>query len=545
MRTILFLIGGLALTMILGGIIQLLKNKFPENKYLQWGALFFPTPYNLMRLYVSSQELEGFEKVHSKTGLSYIFTICLVSGLAWWADQQVMYGIEFMSSRDDSFAFWQGCLTATVIQILLLFNGGMAIKLWVNNLHKSNGHAIQFKIHTLLSSIGLACTLVLSFMTYSISETKGIQGKENVKSGLQAERDSTLALMNGEGKSLRKAYLSDSMAYVVPLYEELAADTVYWNDRAESKKAEGLSWSALNKKLKSYKKYEAKSQKKIKGQIRHKLDSIQQIHAPQQRIVDSRKMEFRHTADSLTTLLTGGLDRNISTSGWTTMGRNILLNLIALFFNFGLQFHIKYAVKERGEKKTKEVAENAQDRYEEEPEVEPTPQPDPKPRSQKPPPEKEVEDLPFEEVEPEKKEEEPEVTPENLTPEGAIPNDRPSVERKQNPNQTIPPPIGGRGGTPLANTDLFWDRLKDGTIKVLYRGRNGDNWWGYTEWRTALQNRKKRFLKSQGQEAKDTQLAWILVLQNKLKFIEANDSKKRGTRLDFDQKNPHRDLFPK
>lgn len=183
----------------------------PEEKErnLWW---WIPTPYRVMTWYAKRQDhIEDYSKTHAFSAWVFFLLSFVVAYLAFKADYQVLYGIEYAATRDEWESFLSSAFFALVIQFLVIVGGGMAIKLWLWG-HTARGteHGSQYKVMVFLGLMGFFFTGALSWN--SPESIRGRQLKaENSLLQHHLENLSKLdSLNNVEVQRINKAYSSDS-----------------------------------------------------------------------------------------------------------------------------------------------------------------------------------------------------------------------------------------------------------------------------------------------------------------------------------------------
>jgi len=255
------------------------------------------------------------------------------------------------------------------------------------------------------------------------------------------------------------------------------------------------------------------------------------------------------------------LAMDIETNAEATMGKNLILNIIAFFFNLGLQFFVRGANKENPKKKSNaggngtgsnstgtgagssssstggangaggttggagggNGSSTVVDVID-------------------------IDDDPDEEIlnttvvdTPIPNEKGSKVYPTGDDDEGAVVIDDEVVSKIKKRQQQEK--FGG--GSLEINSELKHQKTPDGDILILYRGKSKEEWWNWSQFKYAVNNRINKFKTVASDEARQNQLEWIRLFESRMDFIEnMRESKKPlPTRIPFDPNNPSKKIF--
>jgi uncharacterized membrane protein len=568
----------IALILILGQVLEAVLEPFYEKRpWIKQLMSVYPTPFNIMRLYARVGDTEGFTRTHAMTGFAFFAIMAVVGFFAWWADQQVLYGLEYVASRDKNSAYIQSVGIATIIQAMLVFNGGMAVKIWINDLRKNPDHEIQFRINTFLFLVAFASTLALSFMTYYVAKAKGIEAERIVKQEISGETTAELNGFDTEIKRWEMMLRRDSTAVqtsFVAAVETVEKQTGTYKVLKEAQTKQGtVTKEAASARVSSMdiwgnteiRKLAAKRDKEMSAVLAKYNPHIEQLQKKRSEVVVNTVQE-KETAED-------GLTLDIATNAEATMGKNLILNLIAFFFNLGLQFFVRGANKENPKKKTNNGNGNNSnsgfgsggggnnnsnsgssfnrtnwnsgssgggnngngngDKLEEE--------------LQNIEDDLDNLDNDFDDLETQDT-----IDTETIMPEKNI--DIPYEKEQKDTSVLIDDEVAklkkraqqqkSGGGSLEINAELNHKILPDGDVVVLYKGKARDEWWNWNQYMYSTKNRINKFVKVSAPEAKENQLEWIRLFESRMDFIEKmRVGKPLPKRIEFDPNNPTKKIF--
>lgn len=489
------IISAFLLLVVVGAVADALwSEKAKEVAWLRYVLAAIPSPYNLMRLYSRmGDNLDDFTRAHAVSGMGYLGIMLIVSAFAWWADQQVLYGLEYAATRNESFAWWQSAGIATIIQAILIFNGGMAIKLAINGKRQDPDHNIQFKIHTLLGVIAFSSTLWLSFQTYESAMTRGEMAEKIVKQEIHTEADSIGRKYGKQMAKLKARFAQDSTRAEANYKAQVgAAHSVFVADSIRKAKDLGRNKyqtrQYVDRRIASFRIKRAKAMQAANERRQQVFDSLAMALDPQVKQLENAQTNMLLAVESKLKDKEANTKETVEKNAGSTRGKNIILNIIAFFFNLGLQFFTRGANAAERAKRLKEQDQQTAT---------------------------ESDDF--------------------LEPKPVVEVKAPKVVK------VVKVPEKAKGGTIEANKELKSTVLENGEICILYNGLKGQEWWSWSKCRAALKNRVNKFQKAKGEKSKATQLEWIRLIENKMDFIEESGQGKK--RQPFDPKRPEKELF--
>lgn len=504
------IIGVFIALVVLGAIADsLLSEKAKTDRNLAFFLAAIPSPYNIMRLYAQSGDnLNDFTRAHAVSGMGYLGVMLIVAAFAWWADQQVLYGMELVSSRDPVYSWWQSVGIATIIQALLVFNGGMAIKLKINKMLDDSDHLVQFRIHLLLSCIALVATGYLSTQTDSIAEAKGMEAQKVKQMELEEERDKKQNSYNGQIAELQRIYSTDSAKISNDYLEAVgAARGVFLADstRKANDGKRGVNSSAyVEARIARFRKDFSKVKVKAGKEKRAAFDSLHARIGSQIDELQSGKTEHLKQWSKDLKKSKMELQDDIDYNAGATRYKNLALNIIALFLNLGLQFFNRGAIKTERRKRLEKMDDQ----------------------------------------------DDGDIQTGGTTQAGS--GDGNTKGTMQGGDPVLDSSDAGKnvkkmakGGTVQANMGIDAKEMPGGEIVVLYRGTQREEWWNWSKCRAALKNRVNKFNKAKSDSSRETQLAWIKLIEDKMAYIENHQSggRKLPGRKKFNPKRPSLELF--
>lgn len=430
--------------------------------------------YSIMRGWANKHNnLQDFTHLHSLTWFIGLILMLGVAAMAWWADYEVLYGIEYGNTHNHNTSNALSITLATVIQVLILFCGGMAAKLIINKKYDSD-NSIQLVIQSILFIGGLSASLYLSYQTYSAAAVKGLQAFDNTNNTYKTLKEEVLEEATNATNAAQKQYREDSIRLVAKYGELIAANSKGLESKIIEKriKAENgeISWGTFEAKKA---RYERGIANQTKPHIEEKATALLALHqnhtSSLKTIIDKRE----EALDKLEEGLDGSLERveeATSLAALATRGRNIGLNIISFILCVGLLFFAKGA-----NKITPPIAEGV--------------------------------------VGVGMMSGASEVLGENT-------NNTPEKEKNAVVTPTTPPNTPQKGGTIEANNVDVWDVLEDGSCVVLHIGKN-DNKWRDKGWvKSQISNRQKKEDNATTKQGIENNKKWRELWERKLALMK-------------------------
>lgn len=547
--TLYIIISVFVVAMLAGTLLDALLSD--KQKKTKWGRVLvglLPSPYNIMRLYAKAGDnLDDFTKAHAMSGLGFLGISVIVQSFAWWADQQVLYGMEYVATGDETFSLWQSVGIATLIQLILLFCGGMAFKLWVNGMHNKDDHKYQFRIQAFLGLVAFTATAYLSFQTDKIALKRGMQMQAKTKTEVKEGFAGKTEMLATELKTLRQNVATDSLR-ITQSFQTRKADLekAFLADSIRYSKVEA-GWAAGH-----IRNLRSKKVKKIAKERELALAKIEKVRSKSQPQIDKLStLKAESVAGAI-----GKLDEaekltaaNVEFNAQSTKGKNILLNIISLAFSLALQFYLRGAVKT--EKAKREEDEDLSG---------PIPfrvgnlNADLEDGSGAGVTELEVEEADDDFVPPIPKGFDVEITD--------IPDSNPrqielfdtqnkaKEDAKEVPVKEVKKPkrkaVAVSFNALEANSGQIESKvLANGEIMIKYYGRSKNEWQSYGKIRSALRNRVKKFKDAKSDKSRTTNLQWIRIFEERLSYIERHQTtdKDMPNRQNFNPAKPNAELF--
>lgn len=296
-----------------------------------------PTPNNIMRWYASKQDtLHDFHATHSGTAFVMFVGMLIVGFLAFRADWNVLYGIEYASSLNAYSALIEATIFAMLIQLFVLGNGTMVIRLWLHKQHNKGEHKVQFRVHGFLFVVGLFATGLLSWESDYSAKGKTLVARDNLLAAEQYALDTVWQWKDRRINEVRSAYAADSMRIVGLHSPVIAAIETEAAGIVDKKIRKGNHDRAAD--------YRAEYDKKIrdeKDNLRDELKAIRPIYAAQEKRVyeefEQRSNAIRlHFSEEQKRLQEDGVFNAMFTR-W----KNIALNIISVFLSFLVQTFVR------------------------------------------------------------------------------------------------------------------------------------------------------------------------------------------------------------
>ena len=535
--------------MIVGTILDgVLSDKQKKTK---WGRVLvglLPSPYNLMKLYTRvGDNLEDFTKAHAMSGLGFLGISVIVHAFAWWADQQVLYGMEYVATGDESYSFWQSVGGASLIQLTLMFCGGTTFRLWVNGLHNAEDHKFLFRVQAVLALIAFIVTAYLSFQTDKIALKRGMEMQAKTKNEVQDGVAGKTEMLATELGQLKQTIATDSLR-IVKSFQAVESDLqrAFISDSIRYSKVEA-GWAAghINN-------LRSKKNKQIAKERKKALAKVEKVRSKNQPQID-KLMALK--AESVAGAI-GKLDEaeavtkdNVEYNATATKGKNIILNLVGLFFSLALQFYLKGAIKTEREKRENEEPDagisdfdgavpftvgdlNAgiDDDVIEAEEVD----------DDFVPPIIKGFDVEISDI--------PESRPQQIDLFDT--HSKPKEDAKEIPVKEVKRPkrkakVGSFNALEANSGQIESKTLANGEIVIKYYGKSKNEWQTYGKIRSALRNRVKKFKDAKSDRSRNTNLQWIRLFEERLAYVERNQQtdKDMPKRKNFNPANPDAELF--
>lgn len=537
-----------------------------------WSSVsaWLPTPYNIMRLYADSQNnIDNFKKLHSKTAFGAFIMLIVVASFAFLADWEVLYGLEYSSHRDTVYAYWMSMGMAAMIQGALWYSGGMVMKLYLNDMHRSTyllrlpnneqktidnkDNAVQFKVHAGIAIIGLASTLMLSIMTYWSAQAKGHQASEQQRQENFEVKDS-LELKTLEIKAKWDAdYVKDSTRIAtVYAIKEKHLHTHYENLIAEAKakyrKGE-LTKNAYKAQKATLNAEKTELLAPVKDSLHKEQVELHEYYSNAKKQAQSTMLDKHKYVDSLLHAETTSIASATTTNSRTTTGRNLFLNGASILLNFLLLLFARGSNQNTYEvKRMESLLEEEKQRHEQQQQVNEKQKENERLvawmniRQQEMAKELENERAEME-MELQQRLQEMENNINSLKNDavdsensiGNINNENKetkktpfkqsfSTKKEENKNN-LQQQSREKGGTIQANVKNVFQVLEDKTVQVLYVGTDTSDYKDYDWYRKQYNNRKSKYAKSTKEFAKDNNREWAKLMYNKAMFILAEEQK--------------------
>lgn len=304
--------------------------------------------YTLMRKFADNHNnTHDYTLLHSKSWLIGLVLMMLVAVLAWNADFEVLFGIEFNSTEDYNRAWWKALLLASVIQILILVNGGMAIKIGINGLLENREHKIQFVLHSILFAAGFAATIYLSTQTYQSAKARSHALVQANESEIDKEKTNLSSQYQSELDAINQKY-ETSKANLEKLYQaKIQNAKATWLARLEEKRIyyqQGrLNKNQLNRYEKRYQRKMEQVSQPLNEALQNSLlklleqrqTAISDLEQSEKQAVVQTETVYKETAQTLA--------QDIEVYALSTRYKNVILNIISFLLCVGTLFFARGA----------------------------------------------------------------------------------------------------------------------------------------------------------------------------------------------------------
>jgi hypothetical protein len=432
--------------------------------------------------------LKDFTSLHSGTWFIGLLLMLAVACLAWFADFEVLYGIEFNNTHNTTTSYVLGVVAATIIQVLILICGGMAVKILINKLTDKD-NLIQLAIHSLLFVAGFTTTIYLSYQTHSSAKVKGLTALNNTHNTHNTSSNEVLQHYTTGLKQATTRYKEDSSRLAAKYGELIASKKAPLESKIAEKKAKAesgvISWGLYETKKAKYERGIANVSKQPVEEKTKALLSLLSTYT-------STIKEIKEQKDSRIERVDGRLDSGLaeakeatSLAAFSTRWRNVGLNFISFLLCVGLLFFARGA-------NAKTVTKPAT-----------TPK-----TTLSATPLGMMSGIPLGGV----------VVEEEIEVNNTLPTPYNPVATPTTPTTTTPKKH--KGGTIGANEEDIYEVLEDGSCVVLYKGLKGDSWRDRSYVKSQISNRTKKALAATTPEGELNNKAWSKLWEKKLALIK-------------------------
>jgi len=563
---------------IIGAILDgLFAEKAKTSPATRFFLRLIPSPFNFVRLYSKLEDnLDDFTRTHATTGITFFASTLIVAGYAFYADYSVLWGMEYVATRNESYAFWQAVGISMLIQLALVFNGGMACKLLINDMLHDADHNIQFKFNLGLATIAFVASLYLSFQTFYVAESKGIESEKTGKENLMSDYENQKKVFDGQITTLSNAYFSDSTNIEKHFQETVsAANNKFTSDsirKASDAKIGINSLAVANGRINAFR---LERDKKIEAAALERKAAFKNLESVTGSQIDKLQSNKTNALSKLQTKIDEfetELGTTVAFNANVTRYKNIFLNFIALLLNIGFQFYMRGVSNHEKRRRLETAAFDQQNGIQ---------------NNDKP---TDSWDTIFYDIfagagnflrrNIRRAVPKSDVTKqiENGVPVvnsngGSVSvfknggNGGTGVRRGGNPNVGVQiPTIPLQENQPIENEELELEvptneetdvlsaniehlvKQQGHEILLAYKKASGEiTYWNYSRWRQELKNQINKYNKSKKDSARLNKLNWIRMIESKLAFIERESDpnfKAYPKRLSFDTQDPMKELFP-
>ena len=321
--------------------------------------LFKSIPYLTMNKYVQSHDnTANFQTMYSRAWFVAFVVMGVVSLICFKVDYEVLFGIEYTSSLDEKQSFWSAIGSATIIQFLIVFCGGMFFKIIIfGKLRKATEddqsflesidkkHVFQCLILGTLFVYGFSWTIDLSNKTYFSAKANAIGNKNAMEYAYKAdatllsnERQSKIENLQrsaNETIESKKEHYTSLIASVVAKYE--AKKGKVSADYAKGK----YTKAAMERHLHSY---DAKAETEKAALLIKKEKAIAPLQIALAATLADIRSEYTTYEKSLDYKASNNrseLNAEIEATAKETQGRNVTYNLVNVILMIGLLFFAK------------------------------------------------------------------------------------------------------------------------------------------------------------------------------------------------------------
>ena len=431
--------------------------------------------------------LKDFTHLHSGTWFIGLMLMVSVASMAWYADFEVLYGMEYNNTHNTTTSYVLGVVAATIIQVLILVCGSMATKILINKLTDKD-NLIQLAIHTILFFGGATATIYLSYQTHSSAKVKGLTALNNTHNTHNTSSNVVLQHYNTSLIEANRQYIEDSSRLAAKYGELIDSKKDPLEKAIAEKKAKAesgvISWGLYETKKA---KYERSMANVAKQPIEDKTTALLALLSTHTSTLKEIKDKKDKDLDEINGRLEDGLadtKADISLAAFSTRWRNVGLNFISFILCVGLFFFARGANKKKAT----------------------TPHNTPTSTTNSPSMGM-MSGVDLGGV----------VMEEELEVNNAHSNTNNPVVTPTTPtNATTPKP---KGGTISANMEDIYDVLEDGSCVVLHIGKNKDQWRDSSWVRSQISNRTKKAQIATTPDGKANNKAWSELWERKLDLI--------------------------
>lgn len=323
-------------------------------------------PYRIMDKYVHAQDnTDDFQTMYSFTWFIALAAMLVLIGICFWVDFQVLYGIEYNSTMDETHSYWSAFKSATIIQFLIVVCGGLFFKILIFNKLKqdeiedfyffkariSKRHLIQCCTFGILFLYGFAWTLDLAYKTYNSAKANALQNQIS----LDAKYNLNFHQLSNEHTDKLKAITTNSENTIKSIEQnynaQIQAITNKW-DALKAKKQSQFNNKQISKQtlLSTLANYEVAQEKQLAPLLKSKTEKINIASEASQAEIKKIKEHYQQLESNLD--YQASRDRNdlnseIENTAKETQGRNIKYNLISVVLLVGLLFFAKGCLEDK------------------------------------------------------------------------------------------------------------------------------------------------------------------------------------------------------
>lgn len=332
-------------------------------KILSWVSSL---PYRIMDKYVHAQDnTDDFQTMYSFTWFIAMAAMIVLIGICFWVDFQVLYGIEFNSTMDETHSYWSAFKSATIIQFLIIICGGLFFKILIFNKLKSDKkenfwlfeakiskrHLIQCCTFGILFLYGFFWTLDLAYKTYNSAKANALANQIDLDNKYKGKFDEltqeqTAKLQNSSEMAARhiKDIEQNYNAQIQAIINKYEAIKLKKKAQLDNKQISRQTFAS------AMAEYETSIQKQVSPLLKEKTSKINVINeaaTAELSKIKSHYQELESNLDYQASRDRNDLNGEIENTALETQGRNIKYNLISVVLMIGLLFFAKGCLEDK------------------------------------------------------------------------------------------------------------------------------------------------------------------------------------------------------
>lgn len=342
-------------------------------------------PYLIMDIYVKSHKnTNNFQAMYSGAWFIAAMAMMVITAICFKVDFEVLYGIEYNTSLNESQSWWSAVKSALVIQFLILVCGGIALKTFIFGKYKDLNtppknwyffsipmlnwhHTLQMITFGALFVYGLSWTLDLSGKTYHAAKANAIGNKTALEQKHYSNQDKIATTRKDKASEIERVANADILAIKNSYKERLSnienkydAKRKNYKDKYRNKQ---VSKATLNAKIANYNLREANEKKPLLSSRAKKIEEKQNLLSTNLQSVNDYYLRLESKAGNEKATASAELTAQIEATAKETKGRNITYNIVNVILMIGLLFFTKGCIDDQPESQRYNTGSNGNTQY--------------------------------------------------------------------------------------------------------------------------------------------------------------------------------------